>query len=237
MRLITWNCNGAFRRKFEPIDALDADVLVIQECEDPSQSTPDYRSWAGDHAWIGYGKNKGIGIFPRKGQSIEHLAWPSSSWELFLPVRIDDSFNILGVWTQHAAPSRFGYIGQFWHYFGLHDHALGEDTVICGDFNSNAIWDKPGRAWNHSECVDALAAHGFRSLYHHTTGEQHGEEILPTFFLYRKQERPYHLDYVFAHEMRFHGRPMSAQVLVTVGASSRQSPSDPTRSAKWRLWT
>ena len=113
MRLVTWNCNGAFRRKVGPIDALDADVLVIQECEDPSQSTPDYRSWAGDYAWIGYGKNNGIGIFPRKGQSIEQLAWPSNLWELFLPVRIDDSFTVLGVWTQHAAPSRFAYIGQF----------------------------------------------------------------------------------------------------------------------------
>ena len=212
MRIVTWNCNGAFRRKFEPIDALDADVVVIQECEDPLQSTQEYRSWAGDHAWIGYGKNKGIGIFPRKGQSIEQLAWPSNTWELFLPVRIDDSFTILGVWTQHAAPSRFAYIGQFWHYLELHGHALGEDTVICGDFNSNAIWDKPKRFWNHSDCMDALAASGFRSLYHHTTGEQQGAELLPTFFLQRKEEKPFHIDYVFTHQKRFNGRRVSAQV-------------------------
>ena len=212
MRLVTWNCNGAFRRKVGPIDALDADVLVIQECEDPSQSTPDYRSWAGDYAWIGYGKNNGIGIFPRKGQSIEQLAWPSNLWELFLPVRIDDSFTVLGVWTQHAAPSRFAYIGQFWHYLQLHAQSLGEDAVICGDFNSNTIWDKPRRSWNHSDCVDALAGSGFRSLYHHTTGEQQGEEMLPTFFLQRKEEKPFHIDYVFAHEKRLDEKRWSAQV-------------------------
>ena len=65
MRLITWNCNGAFRRKREQIDALDADVLVIQECEDPAQSNQDYLSWADNYVWTGNGKNKGIGIFPR----------------------------------------------------------------------------------------------------------------------------------------------------------------------------
>ena len=71
MRLVTWNCNGAFRKKLELIDTLDADILVIQECEDPAQSIPAYRSWAANYVWTGYGKNKGIGIFPRHGQTIE----------------------------------------------------------------------------------------------------------------------------------------------------------------------
>lgn len=35
MRLVTWNCAGKFREKFELVSRLEADLYVIQECEDP----------------------------------------------------------------------------------------------------------------------------------------------------------------------------------------------------------
>ncbi len=49
MRLVTWNCNGALGRKFLRLDALDTDILVVQECEDPAQSSEDYQLWASDY--------------------------------------------------------------------------------------------------------------------------------------------------------------------------------------------
>lgn len=199
MRLVTWNCNGALRRKFEQLDALNADILVIQECEDPAQSTAGYQAWAGAHAWVGYGKNKGIGIFPRRGQSIDRLAWPDSGFELFLPVRVGDNVDVLGVWTQQSKSSKFSYIGQFWHYLLAHKADLRPNTIIAGDFNSNAIWDKPRRTWNHADCVRELEELGFRSVYHHVRGEEHGQEIHPTFYLHRHLAKPYHIDFVFAH--------------------------------------
>lgn len=200
MRLVTWNCNGALRRKRTLLDTLNADVLVVQECEDPGQSSADYRAWAGEHAWIGYGRNKGIGIFSRRGLSVERLDWPSGGFELFLPVRIGDAFEVVGVWTQDSTPSNLAYIGQFWHYFQEHGERFGTRTLIVGDLNSNAIWDKPRRLWNHSECVHQLARRGFHSLYHLASGEMQGSETKPTFYLYRSAERPYHIDYVFAHQ-------------------------------------
>lgn len=205
MRLATWNCNGALRRKLEYADALGADVLVIQECEDPAQSTTAYRDWAANHAWLGYGKNKGIGIFPRRGQAIERLNWPAGGFELFLPVRIAGDFEVLGVWTQNASPSNTAYIGQFWHYLQAHRDRLGPQTIIAGDLNSNAIWDKPRRAWNHSTCVEELGAAGFSSLYHLATGEAQGGEGQPTFYLHRSNLKPYHIDYVFAHRATLGG--------------------------------
>ena len=33
MRIITWNCNGALRKKFKGLLDYNADLLVIQECE------------------------------------------------------------------------------------------------------------------------------------------------------------------------------------------------------------
>lgn len=200
MRLATWNCNGALRRKLSQADSLGADLLVIQECEDPTQSTPEYREWAREHAWIGYGKNKGIGIFPRRGQSIERLEWPAANVELFLPVRIDSNLDVVGVWTQHASPSSLAYVGQFWHYTLAHQGKWGSNTIIAGDLNSNAIWDKPRHPYTHAGCIQALSEAGFRSLYHLASGEEQGQESQPTFFLQRSTLKPFHIDYVFAHE-------------------------------------
>ena len=72
--------------------------------------------------------------------------------------------------------------------------------VICGDFNSSPLWDKKGQAWNHSACVHSLRELGLISLYHHNTGEAGGEEKQPTFYMQRNLAKPYHIDYVFAHE-------------------------------------
>ena len=202
MRIVTWNCAGALRRKTDALDALGADVLVVQECEDPAHIGKSYAGWAGAYAWAGSRPSKGIGVFARNGLTIERLGWKDRGLAQFLPVRIGDRFDLLAVWTQAVVPSTYSYIGQFWKYLRLHKKALGADTLICGDFNSNTIWDRKRRAWNHSACVAQLDKAGFSSLYHLAADEQQGVESRPTFYLYRNPEKPYHLDYVFAHRER-----------------------------------
>jgi exonuclease III len=39
LKILTWNCNGAFRRKFDALLQFDADIIVIQECEDPERTS------------------------------------------------------------------------------------------------------------------------------------------------------------------------------------------------------
>lgn len=217
MKIVTWNCNGAFRRKTAQIEKLGADILVIQECEDPAQSTKIYREWAGnDYLWAGETKNKGIGVFSRNGHKVsllkwggefsikginsnsKALFWSSDELQSFLPLMIDKKYILIAIWTKRADSPNFGYIGQFWKYIQIHKERIKKDNIIlCGDFNSNAIWDKPDRWWNHSDVVKELEEIGISSLYHHITKEPQGLETQKTFYMYRRHDKPYHIDYVF----------------------------------------
>ena len=196
MKIVTWNCNGALRKKYEALEEFDADLLIVQECEDPAQSPKRYAEWAGDYLWTGGSKNKGIGVFAKNGISIETLDWPDGELQQFLPCCINDQFNLLAVWTMHS--STFQYIGQFWKYLQLNKERIAvTDTVICGDFNSNVCWDKKNRHWNHCDVVRELGELDIHSMYHELFGENQGEESKPTLFMQRKLNRPYHIDYTF----------------------------------------
>jgi len=198
LKIVSWNCNGAFRNKYHLLEEMQADILVIQECEDPSRSTLKYQEWAGEYLWKGGNKNKGIGVFSRGRCVVEALNWSDDGLQLFLPCRVDKRFNLLNIWTKHANSPNFRYIGQLWKYLQLHKNKLANDSVVlCGDLNSNTQWDEWDRWWNHSDVVRELEEMNIYSLYHRITGESQGKESSPTLYMHRKLEKPYHIDYAF----------------------------------------
>jgi len=202
MKIVTWNCNGAFRKKFNSITEFNADIYVVQECENPAESiNKEYNIWANNYLWTGSSKNKGIGIFAKKDIELKKLDWidqyKNHTVKHFLPCRINNVFNLLAVWTHRNNSPNFGYIGQFWKYLQLNKDKFIE-TLIIGDFNSNTIWDEWDRWWNHSDVVLELRELGIESVYHHLSNEVQGKETIPTLYFQKNIMKTYHIDYVFA---------------------------------------
>ncbi len=202
MIIVTWNCNGAFRKKFEYLNSLNTDIFVIQECENPAEAKDiNYIKWANNYLWIGDSKNKGLGIFAREGISLKLLDWSDNytghKVKHFLPCLVNGEFELLAVWTHQNKSPTFGYIGQLWKYLQINKKYF-ENTIITGDFNSNVFWDKSNRHWNHSDVVRELEEINIHSLYHKFTNELQGSELYPTFYLHKNLDKPYHIDYCFA---------------------------------------
>lgn len=215
MKIVSWNCNGGLRNKVDYLNKLNADLLIIQECEDPAQSSnKDYQKWASNHLWLGLSKHRGIGVFARDGLLLKKLNWDRSfkisfskhshdvSWKtsdlkLFLPFEVE-GYLIIAVWTKGSNKEVFSYIGQFWKFLQIHRYDIADrNVIISGDFNSNVHWEKSDRWWNHSDVVRELAELKIHSLYHTFFDEDQGCETQPTFYMQRKLPKPYHIDYAF----------------------------------------
>lgn len=203
MKVVTWNCNGAFRNKFEKLCSFDADIYVIQECEDPMQCKDiQYKEWAKNYLWVGDSKNKGLGIFCKWNIHLVINDWEKNGTKHFISAKINNDFDLIAVWNHHANSPNFKYIGQFWKYLQVNKSRL-DNCLIVGDFNSNKIWDQWDRWWNHTDVVRELEEIGIRSIYHEFYNVLQGEEVHPTFFLHRNLAKPYHIDYIFATKNRF----------------------------------
>ena len=197
MKIVSWNCNCKFREKHRIISELDADIYVIQECENPQTTkSTEYRAFAENHLWIGNNGNKGLGIFARPSIHLKQYKWDTAGLSYFLPCKVDQSLDIVAVWAMEP------YSKNYLEFQNRNRKRIRKNAVIIGDFNSNALWDNKYSAGAHSKFVSDLWKKGLVSVYHQTSGERHGEETVPTFYLYRSATRPYHMDYCFCKEER-----------------------------------
>ena len=85
MRIVSWNCNGKFRENSK-IKELDADIYVIQECENPQcYAGTAYSGFAKNYIWNGENKNKGLGIFFKRKASQSNVMVDVYCLRNFLP--------------------------------------------------------------------------------------------------------------------------------------------------------
>lgn len=202
MRLITWNCNMAFRKKAEFILREKPDILIIPECENEEKLEFDmFTQSPTDTVWFGDNPNKGIGVFSYGNYKIELLDIHNPEFRYVLPLSVSNGnihFTVFAIWSQEPEKSN-NYTEQVWNAVHFYNNLLDDENIILvGDFNSNTIWDKPRRKINHSELVEFLGEKNIHSTYHHFQNQVQGEEKDPTLFMQRNINRPYHIDYCFA---------------------------------------
>ncbi|PWL27167.1 MAG: exonuclease [Fluviicola sp. XM-24bin1] len=208
MRIVEWNSQGAFRKKIDHVLSLNPDLLIVPECESETKLSLGVQTpKPNDFLWYGDSPNKGIGIFSYSDYKFELLPAFNPNFRFILPIKVSNkegAFLLFAIWAMdNKEYPEARYIGQIWLALNFYSSLLSLPTIITGDFNSNKIWDEKERVGNHTDVVNFLSVKNILSTYHEQEGENQGEELHPTFHMYRKKERPYHIDYLFAsHQFR-----------------------------------
>jgi exodeoxyribonuclease III len=202
MKLISWNCQGAFRKKAEFILKENPDVLIIQECENPENLFFNSKiKLPNEFLWFGENKNKGVGVFSYSDYKFKLLDEYNSEFKIVIPILVyneQTSFTLFAICANNPQDKNNQYIGQVWKAINFYATILTDNsTILIGDFNSNKIWDKKQKIGNHSDVVERLKQKNIFSVYHKYFKEEQGKEQQPTFYLYRHKDKPYHIDYCF----------------------------------------
>ena len=124
MKIVTWNCNLNFATKFEHLESIDADVYIIQECENLKENYfPGSKFF-----WTGRIENKGLGVLIKNGSaSLDQIHNPNLI--NFLPIRSDD-IKILGVCFWLADKFDFDVSGIRILFVAATIFAIGSPVVI-----------------------------------------------------------------------------------------------------------
>ena len=198
MIITTWNCNLKLKSKYEYIESLDSDILIIQECEKLKQ---DYFPNT-QYFWTGRDENKGLGVLVKK-DSANVSKLHNTNFIHFLPIETD-SLNIMCVWAFNHMAVKYGdnANGRTLDAINYYDFWLNDSqkSIFAGDFNNSIIWDKTSNP-SFSNINNELNRLGYESSYHKQTQDQFGKEEETTFYHTKKEDKKYHIDYIYIKNM------------------------------------
>lgn len=205
MKIITWNCNMAFRKKADFILSYKPDILIVPECEHPDNLKFNIDTLKpSDMLWFGENQHKGLGIFSYSNFRFKLRKTHNPKLKMIIPISVtggEYDFTLYAVWANNPADPDGQYVEQIWKAIQHYDkHLTNKTTILIGDFNSNTIWDRKYRKGNHSNVVKALESKGVYSTYHLFHKQIQGKEQHPTLYMYRHKDKPYHIDYCFVSQ-------------------------------------
>lgn len=198
MRIASWNCRMAFWNKWHYLDAFEPDIMVVPEGASPRRQPAELLERYPHALWVGDRDVQGLLVLATERHPIRLLAEPSTEHRHVLPIAVEgpEPLTLLAVWAQRDRAGK--YTDHVLAALHEYEHLLTGNTVIIGDFNSNAIWDDQlDRSATHSDIVGWLGARGFVSGYHRFTGEAQGRETRPTYAQHKYRDRLYHIDHCF----------------------------------------
>lgn len=197
MKIVSWNANCKFREKYKEIEKLEADIYIIQECENPEVSKDkDYQEAVKNGFWVGGLNYKGLMIYsPNPEIVLEKIDWGTDSFRYFIPVKVNNHLTLVGCWACNP------YIQEFYDFIQSSWEHLDSNVILMGDLNSNVIFDKDNlkSGKTHTNILGILKSIGLEDIYHYKTGEKQGQEKVPTFYIYRHLDKPFHIDHCFAN--------------------------------------
>jgi endonuclease/exonuclease/phosphatase family metal-dependent hydrolase len=188
-------------RKMPALSALRPDIAVLQEV-----SSQDISRHA-ESCWIGNNPRKRLGVLGFNGFRVRrHPCWDPNI-EFVVPIEVSGPFEfvIIGVWAMHnraqkridEQPNRWQLLQALEMYEPL---LRSKPSVVAGDFNNALLWDRPGKASNHSAAVQKLQDLGLVSAYHVNRTAAQGREPDPTLYWMWHQNSGYHIDYIWLPE-------------------------------------
>lgn len=202
MKIVTWNCNMAYRKKADFILTQKPDILIVPECEHPDKLlfSVDTQKPT-DTLWFGKNQNKGLAIFSYSDYRFRVLDNHNQDLKMIIPIAVTGGqfdFTLFAIWANNPVDREGQYIEQIWKAIHYYDSLLtNTKTILLGDFNSNKIWDRQHKEKNHSSVVKLLEDKGIFSTYHLYYKQTQGAEKHPTLYMYRHKDKPYHIDYCF----------------------------------------
>ena len=202
MKIISWNCNMAFRNKIPLLLKLNPDLLFIQECEHTQKLERLTR--ATSNIWVGENKNKGVGIFGFHELKVQIHPNYNPNYKYIVPLIISKYKQLLifVIWAMNnnKEPKR-RYIGEVFNALQEYEEIFSPQIIIMGDFNWNRIWDDNLHyplLGTFADVISLLEKNRIVSIYHNREKQNFGEETKPTFYQYRHANKSYHIDYMFA---------------------------------------
>ena len=204
MRIISWNCSSAFRKKAEAILEYRPDILVVPECECPENlKFPEGIEAPGDLLWFGSNKHKGLGVFAYGKYHLSVSKNHNPAFRFIVPIIASGNgmkFTLFAIWANNPEDTDGRYVEQIWKAINYYKRQIGGSCILIGDFNSNTIWDRKRRVGNHSDVVKFLASKNVHSAYHEHFSQTQGKERHSTLYMYRQKDKAYHIDYCFLSE-------------------------------------
>jgi len=197
MKLVTWNCAGGLQKKHEKLLALDADIMVVQECSRAFiKQINGSEGWS--CVWMGENPYKGLGVLVRAPWTIRQSQALKPRWTGRFVIGGPACIELFPVWACKGDVHAARYIGQVHHLLDIIERVpVAPDAIVLGDFNSNSIWDGDHRLNNHSAAVDRFRKLGMESAYHTFSGDRQGEERHPTLWFRKSKDTVFHIDYAF----------------------------------------